>query len=240
MDSQKEAWRSLQFVGMRDPNNIALQANLCLSYILFRDLYRSKKIRNFFIGFLVVTSFITISLSGIFTTISLLFIKCFNNKRKLVWAVILIIVFGIFLVCNQEVINVLKDSNNRVLSSIGLRMSETVLNFQEKNYNRLTSDRTYLWDQYFYIYSQQNLVKQLFGNPLVNRERTGLASHNGWLDLLMNNGIIGLSILIVLIISFLHSRLRIEGKVSWLIVLIFVVNIFARSLDSLMIYLLVL
>jgi len=119
-------------------------------------------------------------------------------------------------------------------------MSETLLNFQEKNYNRLTSDRTYLWDQYFYIYSQQNLVKQLFGNPLVNRERTGLASHNGWLDLLMNNGIIGLSILIVLIISFLHSRLRIEGKVSWLIVLIFVVNIFARSLDSLMIYLLVL
>lgn len=235
----REVWRDYQFVGMRDPNNLSLQANFCLAYILFTNHFQNNRNRFLLIAFLVLTSIITISLSGILTTFALLFIKyLFVDIKKHVLPCFMIFCFILISIFSwHPIYESLLNSHNNTFQSLGQRMTNVVMYIQLGNYYQLTSTRTELWTAYMHNYYNRSFAEKLLGNPEITL-REIKASHNGWVDLLIDNGIVGVVLFVLALLGIYSGKFKKEGYISILVSLIFMANIFMRSIDGLMFYLL--
>jgi len=236
-----EGFRGLQFAGMRDGNNFSLQANLCLALIFAANLHKTKKYR-WFIGFLVISSVVTISLSGIFTTLCILFLAAMRYviKDKRLLAIILCL-FILLIMASPFVIDILARSNIKVITGIVERINLSKEYLIAGDFNKLTSYRTYLWGVYMDEYNALSPMQQLTGNAKVVQQvldKGTLASHNAWIDFLITNGILGTSLFLIQLVINMYINWRRNEAFNNYLTAVFILNVFMRSIDGLMLYIL--
>jgi hypothetical protein len=238
-------WRAYQFVGVRDPNNFSLQANFCLAYVLMKKVF--KRWQTAIVVFLVISSFITVSLSGILTTIAIFSVYYFKElKYKTIKTIISIFVVCLLLSITYACMGdygIISGIENDTVRAIVSRAEYVYENLEEGDLSRVTSNRSDLWVSYWNLFNRQDLVQQMFGDPstLIHIHYLGQASsHNAWIDTLLNNGWIGTMLLLFCCLKRMLIRWKSGDQMFILITIIFMINIFARSISGMFMYLLIL
>jgi hypothetical protein len=83
------------------------------------------------------------------------------------------------------------------LEYLGERWAGTLADYNSKNYDDLSSNRTLIWGMYLSKFSSQEVLRNLFGGNILNNEKflldfgDGNVTHNLLIDLVFAYGIIG-------------------------------------------------
>lgn len=132
------------------------------------------------------------------------------------------IIFILYFVTKYDLISILKSKKfiRLFIVSLVLIISATVYLIDEKSIERISNSfsfednsntaRLYYWEKAINIFGDYNIFNILFGNSGYFREVTGNSAENGWLMLLLDNGILGFlfyffPLLIVSLLSLKHS-----------------------------------
>jgi O-antigen ligase len=119
---------------------------------------------------------------------------------------------GIFL-CAAILFFVSLNINIPIITPLSQRLSAKWSEFVSEDYSSLTSWRTDIWKEHFEYFLNQNIFNILFGgNVVTNIQRVWLGnivhkgvSHQEYLDLLLNVGILGFLIILFTILYLLKK-----------------------------------
>lgn len=235
-------WVGVRFVGVRDPNNFALWCNFCLSFLLLFDIFQNSKIKTAAAAVLVVGSFITQSMSGIVTLAAILLFFLFSRrKNRATAALILLIPLVLFLslALLGPLLTFLNSLGSQSVSDYIERIGRIMGALAAGDYNTATTTRSWLWNYYLSYWHTLPPMDKLLGNRLVMLGilETGLqATHNSFIDVLFNEGVIGLALLSLNIISVIAKNIGAKRYNGLFINFIFILNVFFRSLSGIILY----
>ena len=87
------------------------------------------------------------------------------------------------------------------ITDAAYKVESKLIDLQGRNLGSLTTNRSDIWEEHFNIYKQQSTVKMLFGGNLVNcyirdESRFSMVSHQDFLDMLLNLGLVGMLIML--------------------------------------------
>lgn len=229
-----EAIRELvsgRYTGVRDANNFALWSNVALCLINYTECFKKKQTNKVVTILLCVGILATISISGICTMCFLLYFIGRENRTSVSRFMKLLLVVPVVLIL-FVVLSVFASGSSGILGTIFGRFTTILNQLQQGDYSAATSSRTYLWGYYFTEWQKLSTTAKTIGSYDVYAQMitTRLGSHNTYLDYMMTYGIPGLSAIIV---SFFIPTYKKRDKHIWLLKIMYVVNIFARSADPL-------
>ena len=157
-----------------------------------------------------------------------------NNKRKMV----VVLVAGsvaILYIVSTGILSSLGDQDIPGLSALALRLNDMGGALDAGDTNALTSNRESLSLLYMTRFYQQGDLSQIFGNPLFFKQIFAtyqVASHNFYIDMLIQYGYVGIGMLLLSIISILVHYIRKKALVSFIIAIWFVILFFTRTLPE--------
>ena len=227
-------WVANRFVGVRDPNNFALQSNICMLFVL---RFLKTKLSTFklyiILAILSVSSIITLSVSGFGTTLAILTYVLFTDKRsrllKIIFSTLTIIVFVMILMGNIQI------NDSSVIGSIFKRINTIIRALESGDYYSATTTRTVLWEKYINGFSKYSQLKQYTGSPTEMASighNIGMSSHNNYIDILLNYGYFGLTIYLLAIVLHLAGNIKKKDYIFAFMNILMVVNLFFRSLSG--------
>lgn len=225
-----------RFVGVKDANNFAFYCNLCLVFILFFNVAKKNKV---LIGVIVSGCVLTISISGLIVMISLFSIyfltqRGFKHAFSFLLSVILIaIMLG-------PITRLLDTMNIPAIDGYIHRLTNITLSLDSGDYNDATTDRTWLWEYYMDKYETLSLRKQVLGSPYANvdvmKQEHVLASHNSWIDMLFNYGIVGIILTLICIAEYIVYYIKIKRTYMAGIIVVFSVHAFFRTISGVVLF----
>lgn len=227
-------WVANRFVGVRDPNNFALQSNICM---LFALRFLKTKLSTFklyiILAILSFSSIITLSVSGFGTTLAILTYVLFTDKRsrilKIIFSALTIIVFVMILMGNIQI------NDSSIIGSIFKRINTIIRALESGDYYSATTTRTVLWEKYINGFSKYSQLKQYTGSPTEMASighNIGMSSHNNYIDILLNYGYFGLTIYSLAIVLHLAGNIKKKDYIFAFMNILMVVNLFFRSLSG--------
>lgn len=231
-------WVAGRFTGVRDPNNFALQCNICfvLVYGYLKDNI-NKWLYNIVVAILLIGTFSTLSVSGIGTCLFVLGIILYKQgKSKPVYY--LVFLLSIILLVSVALGNI-DVSGIPVLSSAVERFSGIVNSLETGNYYAATTSRSAIWDAYLNNYNSFSGAGKMLGDPsaaVAFEQQFGIASHNGYIDFLTNYGQIGLGLVVIALLTTLFNNLKNKNTVFWLLNMIMIVNLFFRTMNGVLVW----
>jgi len=176
-------------VGMSDRNYASLIACLGLPFLIFSNELNLKRILIvlllLFIGIGIVRSG---SRSGSLMLGFLLVLSFIRNRNYGFNVIIISSLVLILLAVFPSIIN---------YEYIEERWSGTFSDYNSKNYDDLSSNRTIIWGMYFSKFSTQEVLTSLFGGNILNNEKflvdfgDGNVTHNFLIDIIFAFGLIG-------------------------------------------------
>ena len=176
-------------VGIADRNYASLIACLGLPFLIFSNELNLKKflivLFILFIGFGIVRSG---SRSGSLIFGLLLLLSFLRNRNYGSNAIIISSLVLVLLAVFPNIID---------LEYLGERWAGTLADYNSKNYDDLSSNRTLIWGMYLSKISSQEVQTNLFGGNILNNEKflgdfgDGNVTHNLLIDLVFAYGIIG-------------------------------------------------
>lgn len=208
---QRSGYENKRFNGVKDPNYMAMYLNIGLIFTLSCKSFVYKKSQVVLVITLIVGLILTKSMSGIILNsltilIYLLLFKKNNlvrfvkqHKKKVI--VISTIVLTTFMIVSGSLIN--NYSKQTHVNEYGVevgnnRVSDILVSFKEKDYDRLTSGRTVIWRDYFKYINNKSVLNKVIGDGLIvdpvysSYWGKKMFSHNTYIDLLNSMGILGL------------------------------------------------
>jgi O-antigen ligase len=193
----------------KDANYLGLYYNISIFSVLILDIFQGN-IKKLVLMVLYGALFASVSLTGflcniIFFSIYYLFVKKGKVKN-------FFIMLGIFL-CAAILFFVSLNINIPIITPLSQRLSAKWSEFVSEDYSSLTSWRTDIWKEHFEYFLNQNIFNILFGgNVVTNIQRVWLGnivhkgvSHQEYLDLLLNVGILGFLIILFTILYLLKK-----------------------------------
>lgn len=232
-------WRSLQFNGVRDPNNLALHCCFLFAIALIVYKPRTLRILKVIIGILMpIIVLATISFTGITMMLFLLIVltyKELNGRKRFIFVGILLFLIIISVLIDYGTLLLdLTNSNISFISGLGQRLNTMLTQYSSGNYERLTSGRTALWKEYWNYFKDENIWLQLVGREGTYRsllQQIGTASHNSYIDYLISYGIIGVIIIGVIALYTWVNKIR-NGKIAPVLInIMFAITFFSRTFD---------
>ena len=133
----------------------------------------------------------------------------FNSKKSK--GIVGVIVFFIIVICAYQLYGSLsKDLHIEIVDAFIERLEEKLTFVQAGDISNATTNRSEHATAYFnYIFNEQSAVKLLFGgNPIIVNSVSGSASHNTYLDILLQFGIVGLVPFVAYLIHRLAKTLK--------------------------------
>jgi hypothetical protein len=202
------------FVGIfQNPHSAAVTMSICVTYILF--VLKSQKRRDFIYNRTYNYLLLTIGLYGLYSSyarmgwlmavigvVVVFFPKRFKWNLLLQYTILMLIatIIAIFVVKNNDVLY-------RRLTD------QDVVNGWERE-SHVGSGRLIYWNTSLELFAESGLPGWVIGTgydaiPEYQQKKNGLhiLSHNGFIDVLVSNGIVGLIILIVFF-TYLFSYIR--------------------------------
>ena len=227
-------WVANRFVGVRDPNNFALQCNICMLFVIG---YLKKNISNIkfylIIMFLSVSSIITLSVSGFGTTVAILTYLLFTDKRskllKLIFVLLSTVSFGLI------VLGDIRINSTAVFGSLLSRVTNIVHALESGDFYSATTTRSSLWEKYMASFNELSPIRRYIGSTEFTSnvgKLIGMSSHNNYIDILLNNGYIGLTIYITYLVFHIRNNLKNRYYTFAMINVVMVLNMFFRSMSG--------
>lgn len=190
-------------VGISDRNYASLIACLGLPFLIFSNELNFKRflivLFLLFIGFGIVRSG---SRSGSLIIGFLLVFSFIRNRNYGFNAIIISSLVLVLLAVFPSIID---------FEYIGERWSGTLADYNSKNYDDLSSNRTIIWGLYLSKFSTQEVLTNLFGGNILNNEKflsdfgDGNVTHNLLIDLIFAYGLIGGSFILWFFINRIKS-----------------------------------
>ncbi len=174
-----------------------------VSLKLFKPMVRMVIIVALYAIMLSTMSVTAILANVILWFLYLLITKKMNAKSAIVIVLVVAVLLGLY---NYGIEN----PKDPVLGMFSYRISEKITALDEGNYNDVTTNRTNLSEYHMEYFKGQSLFKMLVGFNAASLLKTDLdgfhaAAHNEYVDLLLNVGIIGAIIWIVVILRQIIS-----------------------------------
>lgn len=189
---------------VNDPNYSSIFFNLGIFSLFFCNIKLNKKIKAILIVSLYIFLIMTVSIQGIIGNFLFLLAYLFLvNKKKLKLSNI----FTFFIVI--IIIITIYNSNLSIIQPLKYRLDN--ITHGNKDIAEMTSGRSVLRDKYLSVFNKKSFFEKLTGRILLishnsTREEfiklNGGVSHNAYVDMLFEIGIIGT---IWILISFLYS-----------------------------------
>ncbi len=228
-----------RFSGVRDSNNFALMCNISL-FLIFSDkeLFKSKANKALTVIALVIGVLLSISLSGIFTLAVLCTVfGCIFNKKYRALFIVAFLVFALFVFM---IVPILANSDAGIFTSISQRLISVFTALEEEDYSAATTTRTDVWETYMSMFDKFSQGEKLFGNQTVIREwmaesEKNIASHNYYIDTLLSFGILGLSVLLLLISYSVINSIRYKNYKQLIICVLLAANLVFRSMENVLV-----
>lgn len=237
--SLDNTWRSAQFGGVKDPNNLSLHCCLLFALTSIVNPHAvGKQLKNIIEILMPIIIFASISFTGIVTILVFLAIviwKRLNGIKKIVMSFFLFILLVVTSLINYpELLSKLVNSKQSKIAALAQRINLMLIQYRTGNYERLTSGRTTLWKKYFVEFQNQRLHLQVLGNSgnlndLVRK--FGIASHNVYIDFLISYGFIGSFLICILTLSNWVSKLHKRRYGNLIVNIVFAITFFSRSFD---------
>ncbi len=230
------------FATFGDPNYAGFFFDICIFAVLilrpFHRWYVRIPLLLVLYYFLLATNSMTAVLCNILCLLIYL-ILCYRKKALIIILVLLIILpLGL-----MQVEHIQPNSSFDVVNNLIIRVHEQIRYLDTGLFDKLTSDRTVIWQDYWNYFQNQNLVHKLFGGnvivTMIIEDKFPIACHNVYLQGLLTFGFIGaiivfLIFIIQMIVDFVTSfRKNIQHiDIMRLLVIIHVIWIFyGASID---------
>lgn len=179
-----------------DPNYAGFYYNLAICVCFTMDVFKNRVLKYFVIALLYVMLIVSVSVTALFANIILILcVLLFKNRISLktfLWIAALFSSLLILYYC------ALTHDDWGYLYDFAVRLEQKIELFSTNDLSGVTSGRTSIAQSNFmYYWNQDNIFKYLFGlNGITTRyidtTKFVFASHNEYIDLLLNVGIIGL------------------------------------------------
>ncbi|MEG0978245.1 MAG: O-antigen ligase family protein [Bacilli bacterium] len=220
LNEHRSGYENLRFNGVKDPNYMALYINIGLIFAISCKSFFYKRSKLILIISLIVGIVLTKSTTGILLSsltmllyflllkksILLGFIKR-NRKRVLIISTILLTIcmaFSIVFINNYSKKTHINEYGVEVGNN---RVSDIIVAFKQKDFDRLTSIRTLIWREHLTYFNNKNLINKTFGEGvMVNRVYSSywekeMLSHNTFIDLLNSMGVCGFILFIIFMVN---------------------------------------
>ena len=228
-----------RFAGVEDPNNFALNCNICLFFIFSdKELFKNQLYKIAIVTALVIGCLLTVSMSGIFTLLALFvaFFCIFNKKYRAI-GILLLIILALLV---GVVFPLLISSEGGVFSFMAQRINLIYDSLLKGDMGTATTDRSDLWEQYMGMFDRLSVKDKFFGVPTLIEKwmaasEENLASHNFYIDTLISYGYIGLALYLGLLAYAIYTNVRERKYKQLLICLLLTANIFFRSMNSVLV-----
>ncbi len=220
-----------RFSGTRDPNNFALWCNLCLVMIngFCKNPSKLKTVVNLV---LLLGVIITVSVSGVVTMLIIVAVLWLKKERKHVVFVVALLMAVLLVLL---VLLMIPEKDIAQTDGIVGRFVGIIHYLEEGNFSAATTGRQELWNHYLQLMDKQPMINRLFGNQNLISEIMSdgwQASHNFFIDILLNYGVIGLILLVWCILQRVKEHLVCREKTYLLLNLVIILNLMFRSIDG--------
>ncbi len=192
----------------RNPNTLQITSSISLSFLIY--FYFKKELNTclfFLLSFIfIILGFLTQSkafLVCLFLLMIVYFILEFRSNKKLAFIILLgfSACFFIFVICFKE------------------KIQDYLDRFMLSNYDnildKILTGRYSLWKNYLDLWAK-NIFTILFGYGVTCKQPLELGAHSGYVDTLYTYGLIGCSIILLLIISFITQVKYKKDRFSFL------------------------
>lgn len=193
-----------------DPNYIGFFFNIAIFSIVSTEIFNSKRIRWCILLILYISLLATLSITAILCNILGLLIYMVLKKDRYLKHMILIICIFLFMISIYHLGNT-KDVY--ILTDVSYRIQSKISELSDNNLSEFTSNRTNLWTSHANIFWNQRVGKMLFGGNYItsygfDKSIFGGLSHQEFIDMSLNFGILGTLILMLFYIFSFAKSLR--------------------------------
>lgn len=230
-------WRTLQFTGVYDPNNCAIHFGIFYAlYLMYVKDNANKQINRVVSVVVTVVIISTLSFSGIVMIFCLHVLNLLSQKRSfksLFWIVTFFVILLIGIINFQDIILWMARSDVSVLQGLGSRFASMKAEYLAGNTAGLTSGRSVLWKQYLNWFQEEHIFYQIIGNTgyLGYLQTISNASHNFYIDSLINYGYLGCFIIIVFMIDNIRRLFARMDYFKACVIVIFWGLMFSRTVS---------
>ena len=179
-----------------DPNYAGFYYNLAICVCVTMNVFKNRVLKYFAIALLYVMLIVSVSVTALFANVILILcVLLFKNRislKSFLWIAALFSLLLILYYC------ALIHDDWGYLYDFAVRLEQKIELFSTNDLSGVTSGRTSIAQSNFrYYWNQDNIFNYLFGlNGITTRyidtTKFAFASHNEYIDLLLNVGIIGL------------------------------------------------
>ena len=180
--------------------------NIAIFSTLILKLFK-KTIRLIIVVLLHIIMLASVSMTAILVNIGvwLIFIIISNNiKFKVIFAICVVVVVGLGAYSYG-----LKNPDAPILGAVSYRVEEKLSSLEADDLNSVTTGRVGLSESNLNYFRSSSMLKQLFGGTTVNMTYVDPAllgaSHNEYVDLLLNVGFIGTALILLFLLWRLYD-----------------------------------
>ncbi|MEK4530989.1 O-antigen ligase family protein [Solibacillus sp. FSL K6-1554] len=200
-----------RFIGsFPDPNYFGFFLNIGIFSVVILGLIKNKIIKISVLIFLYLSLISTLSITGYLCNILMLSLYLILSKKMKVRYIVTVITLGFIFFVN---INFFENAEFSVISDMAKRINSQLSIGSSNNLSSFTTGRSSIWREHLEYFSQQPILNILFGGNFVTdfgrESKFNYVSHQAYIDMLLNFGIVGFSFLIIFLIFITLKYLRI-------------------------------
>ncbi|WP_431029552.1 O-antigen ligase family protein [Lysinibacillus sp. LZ02] len=192
-----------RFVGsFPDPNYFGFFINIAIFSVIILNIISNRSLKVMLLIFLYASLIATLSVTGYICNISMLLLYfILNNKQKIKYSFSFLIV-GFFIFLNLDF---LENKNYPVISDMAKRINSQLSLSQNNDFASFTTGRSSIWENHFEYFLEQPIIRILFGGNYVTDmgldPKFNNVSHQAYIDMLLNFGLIGTLVFILFLIT---------------------------------------
>lgn len=197
-----------------DPNYVGLFINISIVILLITNIFKNSFIKKIMLITFYLALIATMSMTALicnFLFISILLFLKFNIKK--------VLIYFLMLFCAINIYNISLQNDMGFISKFSLRIEDKLKMSEKGDFNYLTSNRDVIWENNIQYYLNQNNFKKLIGFNFISDygidKNFKHVSHQFYIDLLINFGLIGTVIFLFFIILDIVNKIinyRKEGS----------------------------
>lgn len=220
-----------------DPNYFGFFLNIAIFAVIILNVINNKFLKIGLLIFLYTSLISTLSITGISCNILMLCLYLLLSRKMHYKYISLIIGTGLLLYMN---IDFIVDVEISLISDMAKRLNSKLSVSSIENFSGFTTGRSSIWIEHLNYFSQQPMINILFGGNFLTdfgmEEKFTYVSHQAYIDMLINFGLIGtallLSFLVYLIIEYIKIFLKSNNTdLLFLVVVKFIWGFYAFGLS---------